>query len=482
MMDYQQRAAGRLSENEAVKSEKARDAAAALVLALFVFAAHLFSPNVTQGDSKWTVFTAWSLLHEANADLNEFLPRLEAAQFYAIECVTPGQPVRVYIGSADECRQGRLYNYYPLGVPVMIAPGVALMEAVVGKQRPVLRELAASASTEPRRRFLRGELLECTPLVELILASAVIAAATAFLFLYLRTQVGPWMAAALALLFAFGTPAWSTGSRALWMHGFSMLLLAMAMWALRGLPDRWWGTALAGGALALAFFVRPTNVAAVLCLGLWALLGRRGRVLWLAAGALPVILFFGMMHADIYGSWLPAYSKVRRGTMPGLSLGPHVPLAMLGNLVSPARGLLVYSPFCLFAFWGLWRAIRDKRDGWWPWALAGTFLLQYGLICLYEDWYGGESYGPRYLSDISPVFVAGLVYALPSLRGWVSRGALAATVVVSVWIHSQGAFCWPCMEWSQRTMVERGNSPALWDWSDPPFLAGYHARKSPAPK
>jgi hypothetical protein len=458
------------------------EGALAAGLALVVFAAHVLSPNVTQGDSRWTVFTAWSLLHEGNADLNEFLPRLEAAQLYGIECVTPGRPVRNFLGSAAECAGGRLYNYYPLGVPLMIAPGVAAMEAVLGQDRPALRSLARNASTGARRQFLSGRLLDCTALVELLLASAVIALATLFLYLYLRASSAWWVALAAALAFAFATPAWSTGSRALWMHGFSMLLLAVAFWALRALASRPWTHALAGGALALAFFVRPTNAAAVACLGVWVLLERRPWTGWFVAGAVPVVALFGALHFGIYGSLLPAYSSVDRGRMPGLSLGPHVPLALAGNLVSPARGLLVYSPFCLFSFWGLWRAIREGRDGRWPWALAGILGLHFGIVCLYEDWFGGDSYGPRYWSDVSPVLAAGLTYAWPRLRSGMARAALAASLVVSVWMHYQGAFCWPCVAWSAKARLERGQSAVLWDWTDPPFLAWRKPPPSPAPE
>lgn len=62
----------------------------AAALFLGVFLVYLFSPNATPFDSRWTVYTALSLVHERNADLNEYMPVLKADHWYAIECILPG--------------------------------------------------------------------------------------------------------------------------------------------------------------------------------------------------------------------------------------------------------------------------------------------------------------------------------------------------------------------------------------------------------
>jgi hypothetical protein len=149
-------------------------------------------------------------------------------------------------------------------------------------------------------------------------------------------------------------------------------------------------------------------------------------------------------------------------------LHPRIGEALAGNLVSPARGLLVYSPFVVFSAWGVWQWMRDGRLRRLGWFTAAACVGQYLLICSYEDWFGGECYGPRYLSDLSPLYALALLPALGlGRRGKAAAGALLA---VSLFMHAQGALCWPCVEWNAKPTRVRENQWRLWDWKDPAFL------------
>src|SRR6266849_1973850 len=78
----------------------------------------------------------------------------------------------------------------------------------------------------------------------------------------------------VALLFAIGTSALSTASRALWQHGPSMLFLAGALLCLvrADTSSRW--LAPAGVCLALGYLMRPTNSISVLLLSGYVLISR----------------------------------------------------------------------------------------------------------------------------------------------------------------------------------------------------------------
>lgn len=93
-------------------------------VALFcgVFSVYLASPIATPADSRWTIHTALSLIHERNADLNEYSGELEAQRWYAIECLlSSGQ--RVFpVTHRDQCPNGRFYHFYPVAVPLLAAP------------------------------------------------------------------------------------------------------------------------------------------------------------------------------------------------------------------------------------------------------------------------------------------------------------------------------------------------------------------------
>jgi len=300
-------------------------------------------------------------------------------------------------------------------------------------------------------------------MVELILASALTAAAAVVVFLFAATLSNRTAALAVALVFAFATPAWSIGSRALWMHGFSMLLLPAGLWAVwRG---RW---ALAGALFALAFFARPTNVVGLGLAGVWALIEGRRHLGRFVLGGLPVAAVFVALNYWMYGTAVAPFFFTTRSNTASLGLHSGIGEALAGNLISPSRGLLVYTPIVIFSLIGVWLWTRDKSLRPMGIYLSALFLIHYLLMSCYEDWFGGHCYGPRYMSDLSPLF------ALPLLGlGRVARYAAIPALLVSVFMHAQGALCWPCVDWNSKPVELRRDMGRLWNWNDPAFLRNF---------
>ncbi len=454
-----------------------------ILLALVVFVAHAISPVSQPYDSRWTIHTTTSLLHQGNFDLDEYLPLLEASGFYHIECVFPdGSRIR-RIRSAEECKGGHFYHFYPLGVPLMTAPVVAGMEFALRAAQPGLGAWADRHARNPlQRSFLHGDLIASSQLAELLVASMLIALTTGLFYLLAREWL-PWrMAALLALLFAFATPAWSTGSRSLWMHGYSMLLLTLGFLLLRaGRGGGKWPWIAAGAVLSFAIFTRPTNLVPLAAAGLWILWRQRLQVGWFALGSVPVFGLFGAIHLALFHAVIPAYSRVQRTDEAGLSFGRHVPEALLANLVSPSRGLLVYLPLVLFSAAGLWIWWRGRKERDWALLLAAIFVGHYLLISFYEDWFGGHGYGPRYFADIAPLLMLPLAAWLGKARARIWTAAFAACAAVSVFTASQGAWCGACMRWDSDPQEIRQSMWRAWDWKDPMFLRGLRPLRAAAP-
>jgi hypothetical protein len=439
----------------------ATDRIIACALFAIVFLIYLASPNATPYDSRWTVYTATSLIHQGDADLNEYLPKLEAAQFYGIECVLlSGERIHPVTQSA-QCTSGRLYNFYPVAVPLISVPAVLALELATTLTNPISSIFPPGV----RRAFLAGDLIASSMFVELLLASALVAGAAVVVFAFARQLSDSRTALFIALVFAFATPAWSTGSRALWMHGFSMLLLPAALWAMW--KDRW---AVAGSILLLGFFVRPTNVVPLICAGVWTVLrGRRETVRFLLGG-FPVAVLFIAINFAMYSTPLAPYFFVQRGSAGSLApMRAEFGEALLGNLISPGRGLFVYSPVFLFSIFGLCRWLREPTRR--PLAIYVTtvFLLHYLLISSFEDWFGGHSYGPRYFSDLASLLTLPLLPVAAAAR-WPTRSLAVAALAVSLFMHAHGAWCWPCLAWNRGL---HGATWRVWDWSDPPFLRNF---------
>jgi hypothetical protein len=452
-----------------------KDALAALAVFLIVLPAHVLSPNATPFDSRWTVPVAVSILHQGNTDLDEYLPLLERDHFYAIECILPDGRRVFPLSSAADCPGGHFYNFYPAAVPALAAPAVWALEKGIVAAQPALAPIAARGWSAGLQTFLRGDLAGASMIVELLIASLLVAAASAVMYLVARRFLRPAQSILLALVFAFCTPAWSTASRALWQHGPSMLLLALAiLFLLRSSDDARWIAPL-GAVLALAFYVRPTNAVTFAALSLFVLLKRRRHFPLLLAGMAPVLIGFTMYDLRVYGTVLAPYSFVKRSSGGGLSLHPALLEALAGHLISPARGLLIYTPLFLLAIGGVFlkppgEAARSLRP-----YLAAIVIGHWLLISSFEQWSGGHCYGPRYFSDMTPIFVWFLIPVLlrPGRRPAIAFAALAA---VSFFVHYRGATQWSTMQWNVDPVNVDSHPGRIWDWKDPQFLRGLRSR------
>jgi hypothetical protein len=310
---------------------------------------------------------------------------------------------------------------------------------------------------------------------EQIVASGIVAAATVVVYAIARTELGVAGAAAIALVFAFGTSAWSTASRSLWQHGPSMLMLALALLA----QLRRWPLVLVGLALGFAYVVRPTDAIPLALTAAWVAY-ERPRELWrFGVGVAAILVPFLAMNQHIYGAWLSPYYH------PSYFIGnPFFAEALAGSLIGPARGLFIYSPVLMFAALGIGLKIRRGRFT----ALDASLIaciVAHLVINAYVNrlWWGGHSYGPRLLSDLLPYF---MYFVVPAL-GWVfperqrprtiAASVFGLAVAVSVFVHATGVFDKAAVSWNSVPNDIDRNPVRLWDWRHPPFLA----RWAPAP-
>ena len=287
----------------------------------------------------------------------------------------------------------------------------------------------------------------------------------------------------VALLFAFATSAWSTASRSLDEHGPSILLLALALYCLmrleRGGPRAF---ALAAGAsLAAAFTVRPSDAIVIALVGIW-LLGWHARSLlaYVAGGAAVAVPWFAVTRVE-YGAWLQPYFSSNR-----LEIHPAYADALVGNLVSPARGLLVYTlAVVALAAVGTALALRGRDYSLSTRVLvgllAGGVVLTWVAVSAFPHWWAGFSYGPRFLTDAGVLLaflgaaavdrVLGIRWNAVGVAGRIAVVVLGATVAWSVFVHGEAAVFSEANCWNNHPSVDT-HPGRIWDWSHPQFLAG----------
>lgn len=414
-----------------------------VAIALFVVAAVVYNlSRVTNGyDSLWSIPTAVSIVREHNIDLIEYRPLIHARDRYGIRKKF-GQP----------------FNYFPLGASLLAVPLIA-----VG-------DLFPNASAAILRTQLKDGLpdyVAVAPRIEKVVASIVVGLAASLIFLT-AFLVSESLTAALVTwaAFAFGTAAWSIGSRALWQHGPSMLMLSAAILILVKSQNRPGLLRFAGLPLGFAYLIRPTNILLLVLIGLWVCFRERRECLgyFLYAG-LSIVPFFAFNHFYLH-SWLPEY--YRGGRINLLNFGWIQPA--LANLISPSRGLLIFSPVLLFGICAsIWRLCQRRATSLelLLWVITVAHLI---VVSAFPRWWAGHTYGPRFMSDILPIF------ALLTVEWWRERPRIAwqvlfwITLTISIFIQAKGANSLSVYAWNSypKNVDDRPNR--VWNWKDPQFL------------
>jgi hypothetical protein len=319
-----------------------------------------------------------------------------------------------------------------------------------------------------------------------IAASLFVAGSAVWVYLTLVRYLHPVSAWCLTLAYGLGTSVWSISSQALWPHGPSEFFLAMGTYALVRSKDHGsWG-AWCGFAFACATCCRQPSAMAVLAAGLYFLfVDRRALILFVLAG-LPLALAMFGFNAWCYGSpfhfgelLVPQLARETTGNDAMWQTPLHVGLA--GLLMSPSRGLFVYSPFLVASLWGFVRIWKTRH-----WIelrpVTGAILAMWLVHSRYFDWWGGWSFGYRHIVDSTTLMVICLVpLANIALRPW-SQWLFGGLLAWSIGVQAIGAWAFDIEGWNNRravvsplgetVVVHRYLPSPILDSPTPPLLAG----------
>ena len=291
--------------------------------------------------------------------------------------------------------------------------------------------------------------------------------AAGLLFLAIGRRHSAGQASLAAAVFALGTSVWST-SQALWQHPAAVLFLCLALLMMVRIDDEPEWAARAGLPLGLAVAARHADVALVAVL--WVSLAARypRRIAALVAWSLPGAVLAAAYH------WLYFGSPLATGFEGSLSQRFSEPwgVGQLGLLVSPAKGLLWFTPVAIVAVAGLIRALR-LGDRWLATTLGLGALAHLVLIGRWSEWHGGDSFGPRMLTDALPLLFLFLPEGLELFGGW--GRALAG---LSIGAQMLGAFSYD-YRWERLFWRDAENRhAALWDVVNSPIP--FHSREGVA--
>jgi hypothetical protein len=354
---------------------------------------------------------------------------------------------------------GHIISLYPIVVPLLVAPLYV----------PAVGYLHLTGWTDAR-------LDHTARIMEKLSASLLASLSASLLYLLLRRRATGSIALLLTVAYAFGTTTWMISSQALWQHGMAALLVIGALLLLTGTSTA--PRAIAAGLLCGVIAAnRPPDAILAAALGVYGLFcaSRRHRLLFVAASALPLapLLLYNFGTA---GNVLGGYGLLGKAAFFNHALLPGV----AGLLFSPARGLLVFSPFLLFLVLAVRYLPRGRDERILSVAMTAAVAIQ---IMLYAkaDWRGGLSWGPRYMTDFLPFLIWMLVPVVSALRG-VARISFFVTVGVAIVIEAIGAFCYsPSFDLPifAADRPQHYDVRGVWNWRNAPFLTSLRQGLAP---
>ncbi|MHB1390778.1 MAG: hypothetical protein ACYCXF_06015 [Thermoleophilia bacterium] len=406
-----------------------------ILIFFFVFLPFMLSKPVVS-DSRFAIQTSISIIREHNTDLDEYMGLLKEQRFYETE----------WVGD-------HIYSKFPVGASLSALPVVLLLEV-------------ATDTNDSAGPVIQTATDHFTAAV-IAAASTVLIYLIAMLF-FARKRYG----LLLAFIFGFCTSVWSTASLALWQHGPSMLMLALTLYLLLLARDRPSLARFAGIPLAFSYVTRPTNSISVLLLSFYIFWQFRKYFPGFLLGAMTVAVPFLLFSLKVYGAILPPYYDTHK-----LGFG-NLPVALAGNLISPARGLLIFSPVIVFSVVGLVVKIRRRQFDLLDGCLVAIILLHWLSISSFEaEWWAGHSFGPRLFSDMTPYLVYFMIPAVTMITGMRFRPRVAVSVIFAVlvcfsfFVHLRGATSIPVQTWNNQPEVFH-HQERIWDWRDLSFLRG----------
>lgn len=371
-----------------------------------------------------------------------------------------------YMFSAEK---GHYLSSYPIITPILVTP-LYIIPYVILK--------IIGCPIDP----LNPLLWESAQIMEKIAASIIASLSVVLMYLILVRITDTKTALITSLIFAFATNTWTISSQALWQHGMVELLLCSMIFVVILNEEQRADIhfAILGLLTALFMFNRPSDsllllpvIAYVIAASNW-----RGRLSYLSVAvicSIPVV-WYNIYH---FGNLFGGYG----GLLSWFGFDPDRVVSFLGLLISPSRGLLVYTPVILLSLFGYYelRKLPDTRIRQFLYLAGVSVLLEILVYSSFDVWWAGWSYGPRFLTGSLPVLAIFMgIYLHTFLNGKTDRKKKLQVVIITVllaWsilVQITGAFYYPNGNWDG-SPASVDVSERLWDFKDTQIIRSYSA-------
>jgi hypothetical protein len=276
-------------------------------------------------------------------------------------------------------------------------------------------------------------------------SSAMVACIAMLIFLIADRRVSRRFAVFTALTYGLATCAWAVSSQNVWQQTVNQLFLTLGAYLVLGNIEKRAVAALAGFFLGTAAACRPTSFVPLAFTLAYVGAYHRSSLVPFVLGVLPVPIAVVAYNQYYFGSPI-TFAQALIGQQIAVEKTGSSDLwqtpffeGAVGLLLSPSRGLLIFSPILAAAFWGISRAVRT--DVWRPlWPFLASAVVMMAVQCKWFDWWGGHAYGYRPWLDAVPYLTLGLLPVAEALTSTATRRALTGAVFAwSVFVQAVGA-------------------------------------------
>ncbi|MCX7018835.1 MAG: hypothetical protein NTY46_07585 [Candidatus Sumerlaeota bacterium] len=297
-------------------------------------------------------------------------------------------------------------------------------------------------------------------------AASALTALSACMASWLTRRQGRAASLFIGLACGLATASWSTASRCMWQHTGAQFSLFAALCLLDGERKPVWRVVFGALMLGMTVWCRPYLApACAIVLAFEVRHSRRAMIGGAAAGLAALLLWMAcnlVLSGTLFGTYI-SVSTFR------LNRGIEYWDRLWGSLVSPNRGMFVFSPLMLMAAscvpYYLWKWKLDPRMTMLALA-ASVAILGRGFLV---GWHGGHSYGARTMLDSTPF----LLLLMSPLAAWMltPRRAVSCVPIGLFALSAAIQFLGVARDYESWNIAMRMNmADNAWNWRKPQIL------------
>lgn len=369
---------------------------------------------------------------------------------------------------------GHFLSTYPIVTPILVTPLY------------IIPYIVLKLNNCPIDMFHPG-FAKTVCVMEKLSASFIASMSVIFVYLSIKTLINRRVAFITAMIFAFATNTWTISSQALWQHGLEELLLAILIYLiLMNEKNESNKIIISLGILSgLFLFNRPIDSLLLIPIALYVFELRERKFIYYMVAAFLSGAPFLVYNFYYFNNFFGGYADL----LQLFDTGSGMIIRFIGLLISPSRGLFIYTPVMLLSILGFAKVLQI------PNRRIKNFLIMMGISCIslviiYSNfiiWWAGGSYGPRFLTGMLPalavflgLFIKDIKLNVLNLKNLFAVLAVGVLVFWSFFTQFVGAFYYPNGNWDGDPNVDL-HPEKLWDWKDTQLTRTFKAGMASSP-